>query len=195
MARERFDKAPTSLRVRGSFFTVTLRFLAYSSHGDAISSYSVLFATDHTHAAMIEPKELIDARRHLSRAEAALFSKDAVTELEDGLDLLQDLAESGAKPVRALARTIAKTYASKCYDAIRTSLASDRNVPEPTLEHLLRIVLVFDEADADLPDDARDVKIALGRTLLNRYLEGHAPEEKRTALAELMSIAEGSGDR
>lgn len=143
---------------------------------------------------MIEPQALTDARRRLSRAESALFAKDAVFEFEEGLALLQELAEAGAPQVRVLARNIAKTYASKLYAAIRSLLASDRNVPEPKLEHLLRLVLVFDAAEAELPNDARSVKIALGRALLDRYLEGHAAEEKRVALEELMKIAERSGD-
>jgi hypothetical protein len=143
---------------------------------------------------MVEPQALTDARRRLSRAESALFAKDAILEFEEGLALLQELTEAGTPQVRVLARNIAKTYASRLYAAIRTLLASDRNVPEPKLEHLLRLVLVFDAAEAELPNDASGVKIALGRALLDRYLEGHAADEKRAALEELMKIAEGTGD-
>lgn len=142
---------------------------------------------------MNEPQHLTEARRRLSRAESALFAKDAALEFEEGLALLQELADSGEQQVRVIARTIAKTYASKLYEAIRTLLDSDRNVPEPKLEHLFRLVLVFDAAEAELPGDARDIKIALGRELLNRYLEGHAAEEKRAALEGLMKIAETYG--
>ncbi len=143
---------------------------------------------------MIEPKALTEARQRLSRAESALFAKDAVLHFEEGLALLRDLTDAGDSETALLADNIAKTYASKLYAAIRTLLAADRNVPEPKLEHLLRLVLVFDETDADLPSDARDVKLALGRALLERYLEGHAAEEKRAALEQLMKIAERSDD-
>jgi hypothetical protein len=143
---------------------------------------------------MIEPKALTEARQRLSRAEADLFGKDAVLHYQEGLALLSELADEGAPELAILADNIANAYAAKLYAAIRTLLARDRNVPEPRLEHLLRLVLVFDEADAELPGDARDIKLALGRTLLERHLEGHAAQEKRAALEQLMRIAARSND-
>ena len=137
---------------------------------------------------MIEPKALTEARQRLSRAESALFAKGAAIDFEEGLALLRELADAGSQEIGVLARNIAKAYASKLYAAIRNLLAADRNVPEPQLEHLLRLVRVFDAADAELPGNARDIKLALGRALLERYLEGHAAEEKRAALEQLMSI-------
>lgn len=131
---------------------------------------------------MIESAELVAARKHLSRAEAALFSKDALFELEEGFGWLQELMDAGDLESQKLARTIGKTYAFKFYRAISSLIAADRSVPEPQLEHLLQIVLILDAAEVELPSDARDTKIVLGRALLNRYLEGHAPAEKRAAL-------------
>ena len=143
---------------------------------------------------MIEPKALTEARQRLSRAESALFAKDAVIDFEEGLALLRDLADASTHEIGVLANNIAKAYAARLYAAIRNLLATDRNIPEPQLEHLLRLILIFDEAGAELPGDARDVKLALGLALLERYLEGHAAEEKRAALEQLMSIAARSDD-
>jgi hypothetical protein len=140
---------------------------------------------------MIEPPEIADARKHLSQAEAALLSKKAIFHFEEGLALLQEIVDTGDPQPRTLARNLGKTYASKVYDAIRVLIAADPNVPEPQLEHLLKIMLTFDTAEVELPSDSREVKVKLGRELLNRYLEGHAAEEKRAALEELMRIAGG----
>ncbi len=140
---------------------------------------------------MIESAALVAARKYLSRAEAALFSKNALFELEEGFACLEELKESRDAESRTLACTIGRTYASKIYAAIHSVIAADRNVPEPQLEHLLQIILVLDATGVDLPSNAREVKVALGRELLNRYLEGHAAEEKRAALEELMRIADG----
>lgn len=144
---------------------------------------------------MTEPAELVEARKYLSRAEAALFSKNALFDLEEGLGLLQELIDSGAHETQALARNIGKTYGAKLYSAIGSVLAADRNVPEPQLEHLFQFILILDSAEIDLPSNSREIKIALGRELLSRYLEGHAAEEKRAAIEELMRIAEGSSEK
>lgn len=179
----------------GRIFTIAHADMSLRARRDSLFSHAVRRIYDRTltfgHANMIEPPELVEARTRLSRAEARLFGKTAAVELEAGLSLLQEIVESGDGHVSLLARNIAKAYASKIYDTIRNLLASDRNIPEPTLEHSLRLVLAFDAVDVDLPVDARAVKVDLGRQLLNRYLEGHAAEEKRAALEELLKIAEG----
>lgn len=144
---------------------------------------------------MIEPAALTTARKHLSRAEATLFSAGALPELEDGFALLQEIQEVGPLESRKLAQAIGKTYAAKVYRAIRALIAADRNAPEPQLEHMLKLILTLDAADVELPNDAYETKIALGRELLNRYLEGHAAEEKRAALEALMRIAHGEATK
>src|SRR5690606_36772708 len=103
-------------------------------------------------------------------------------------DLLQEAIAEGAADEQRLARNIGSTYAAKIYSYVRRSIECDRNAPEPELEHLFKLLLVFDEGDLDLPPDAREVKLALGRRLLDCYLEGHASEEKRPALQELMQL-------
>jgi hypothetical protein len=63
-------------------------------------------------------------------------------------------------------------------------------VPEPQLEHLFKVVLAFDQSEVELPDNAREVKVEIARRLIDRYYEGHSPEQKRKALEQLTKIAE-----
>ena len=69
-------------------------------------------------------------------------------------------------------------------------LEADRAVPEPQLEHLFKVVLVFDQSEIELPDNARTVKVEIARRLIDRYYEGHSPEYKRKALEELTKITQ-----
>ena len=84
------------------------------------------------------------------------------------------------------ARNEADTIAS----SIGSLLESDRAVPEPQLEHLFKVVLAFDQSDVELPATAREVKIEIARRLIDRYYEGHSPEQKRKALEQLTKVAE-----
>jgi hypothetical protein len=49
-------------------------------------------------------------------------------------------------------------------------------------------VLVFDQSQIELPDNARAVKVEIARRLIDRYYEGHSAERKRQALEELTKI-------
>jgi hypothetical protein len=61
-------------------------------------------------------------------------------------------------------------------------------VPEPELEHYFKVVLAFDQVSASLPPEAAELKVAVVRALIERYYEGHPPERKRAALAELANL-------
>lgn len=56
------------------------------------------------------------------------------------------------------------------------------------LEHYFKVVLAFDVLSDDLPADAAALKVAVVRALIERYYEGHPPEAKRRALAELAKV-------
>jgi hypothetical protein len=141
-------------------------------------------------AIVIEPRELSAAREHLARGEASYGSAAGLAELEQGLGLLDDLLSAKSFAHRAVAENIAKTYSTRIYRSIAVLLESDRAVPEPQLEHLFKVVLAFDQSDVALPDNAREVKIEIARRLVDRYYEGHSPEQKRKALEQLTKIAE-----
>ena len=64
-------------------------------------------------------------------------------------------------------------------------------MPEPELEHYFKVVLVFDPVSAVLPPAAAEFKVAVVRALVERYYEGHPPERKRAALAELAELGRG----
>jgi hypothetical protein len=49
-------------------------------------------------------------------------------------------------------------------------------------------VLAFDQMSASLPSKAAELKVAVVRALIERYYEGHPPERKRAALAELANL-------
>jgi hypothetical protein len=137
-----------------------------------------------------ESRELQAAREHLARGEASYGSAIGLAELEQGLGLLDDIMSAKNAGQRTIAENIAKAYATRIYRSIGTLLESDRAVPEPQLEHLFKVVLVFDQSEVELPAKAREVKIEIARRLIDRYYEGHSPEQKRQALEQLTRIAE-----
>jgi hypothetical protein len=136
---------------------------------------------------MAEPQELTKARRCMARAEASLSSADALTQLVEGLALLDDVIGAGGAP-GSTARNLAATYASRIYARVGDAIAGDAQVPEPELEHFFKVVLAFDQIGAELPDSAQALKIAVVRRLIDRYYEGHPPEKKQRALDELAQI-------
>jgi hypothetical protein len=138
---------------------------------------------------MTEPRELVAAREHLARGEASYGSAAGLAELEQGLELLDDVMSANNPGQRTIAGNIAKTYASRIYRSIGALLERDRAVPEPQLEHLFKVVLAFDQSEVELPATARDIKIEIARRLIDRYYEGHSPEQKRKALEQLTAIS------
>jgi hypothetical protein len=138
---------------------------------------------------MAEPRELNSARTHLSRAEAGYRSDDGLFHLEEGLALLQDVRAESTPEFQLVARNLAMTYARRIFQSIGALLERDRGLPEPDLEHLFKLTLIFDHGGFELPAQARDVKIGIARLLLERYLEGHPSVEKQAALEELKKIA------
>ena len=140
---------------------------------------------------MVEPRQLHDARRHLSQAEANYRSEDGLFHLEEGLALLEEVMGCSDPAHRVLAHNLAETYSSKIFRAVTTLVGADRGLPEPQLEHLFKVVLAFDEHGFELPAEARSAKISVVEQLVNRYYEGHSPEEKRKVLEELAKISGG----
>jgi hypothetical protein len=137
---------------------------------------------------MTEPRELFAAREHLAHGEASYRSAAGLAELEQGIGLLDDVMSAKDASHRAIAANLAKTYATRIYRSIGALLEADRAVPEPQLEHLFKVVLVFDQSEIELPDNARTVKVEIARRLIDRYYEGHSPEYKRQALEQLTKI-------
>lgn len=137
---------------------------------------------------MAEPRELEHARRRLAAAEAALESGEGHRLLVEALDLLDGLIAGAAAPVARTARTLAATYAARIYERIGRAVAQDRQLPEPRLEHYFRVVLAFDLVGDALPATAAKLKVAVVGALIERYYEGHPPEEKRRALEQLRAL-------
>lgn len=142
---------------------------------------------------MTEPRELFTAREHLARGEASYRSAAGLAELEQGIALLDDVMSGKDASHRSIAANIAKTYATRIYRSIGALLEADRAVPEPLLEHLFKVLLVFDQSEIELPENARTVKVEIARRLIDRYYEGHSAERKREALEQLTKIQKESG--
>ena len=137
---------------------------------------------------MAESRELQAARRWLAEGETSLATADGLVRLQEGLGRL-DAVISGASQAEArTAINLASSYASRVYGRIRDLLAADAQVPEPALEHYFQVVLAFDQVGTALPPAAAELKIAVVRALIERYYEGHPPERKRRALAELAAL-------
>jgi hypothetical protein len=137
---------------------------------------------------MPESRELQNARRSLSRAEDDLRSAAGVGLLAEGLGLLEDVIAAGTVAEARTARNLATTYASRIYERVAGHVGRDGQVPEPELERYFKVMLAFDRFADALPPKAAELKIAVVRALVERYYEGHPPEKKRAALAQLESL-------
>jgi hypothetical protein len=124
----------------------------------------------------------------LAFAEAALDSADGLARLDDGLGLLEDLSAGRDAGVARTARNLAASYAARIYERIGAAVAKDPQLPEPTLEHYFKVVLALDQVGEALPAKAAELKLAVVRALIDRYYEGHSPEEKRRALEQLAAL-------
>jgi hypothetical protein len=140
---------------------------------------------------MPESAEILAARRHLSLAEATYRSADGLFHLQEGLALLDEASAGDDARLAALAKNLALTYASKLCTLVSGLLARDAAVPEPELEQLLKALFAFDDIDIDLPPEARTLKLAIARRLIDRYYEGHSAAAKQQAVEELLRIAGG----
>jgi hypothetical protein len=140
---------------------------------------------------MNESRELRAAREHLARAERTFTTASGLAELEVGLGLLDELIESNSAE-HSVADNLAAAYAAKIFERVKTAIAGDRKIPQPTLEHFFKLMLAFDEGDFALPERARELKIAVVRRLIELAYEGHPPEVKRQALEKLGEITGSS---
>jgi hypothetical protein len=139
---------------------------------------------------MPESAELRAARRSLAAAESSLEAADGLDSLIEGLGLLDGIMASSRAAEARTARNLAASYASRVYGRVAERVARDAQVPEPLLEHLFKVVLAFDAVADALPSGAGALKIEVVRALIERYYEGHPPEAKRRALAQLEKIGE-----
>ena len=137
---------------------------------------------------MAESRELESARRCLAEAEADLSAAEGLARLTEGLEQLDAVISTGAEVEARTARNLASTYASRVYRQVSGLVTKDGQLPEPELEHYFKIVLAFDQIGVALPADAADLKIAVVKSLIERYFEGHSPERKRAALADLADL-------
>jgi len=136
---------------------------------------------------MRESRELAAARVCLADAEAGFGSAEGLARLADGLGRLGDLIDAGGAEAR-VARNLAASYAARFYARVQGKLERDPQVPEPELERYFKAVLAFDQVNEALPASAADLKIRVVEALVERYYEGHPPEQKRAALEQLTAL-------
>ena len=139
---------------------------------------------------MSESTRLKSARQHLTLAEARYRSADGLFHLDEALSLLEEVVASDSAEHATVARNLAATYAARIHGTVRERLQTDRAVPEPELEHLFKVVLLFDQRGFELPAESRANKIDLVRLLIDRYYEGRPAAEKQAMLDELTKIAQ-----
>ena len=137
---------------------------------------------------MAEPRELATARRHLAFAEADLDSADGLARLSEGLGLLDDLIAGRDAAAALTAGNLAASYAARIYERIGAAVKNAAKLPEPKLEHYFKVVLALDQVGEALPAKAAELKLAVARALIDRYYEGHSPEQKRAALERLAAL-------
>jgi hypothetical protein len=139
---------------------------------------------------MAESRELAAARACLAEAEAGFATAEGLARLADGLGRLADLVDAGGAEAR-IAGNLAASYAGRFYARVRENIERAPQVPEPELEHCFKVVLAFDQVESSLPPAAAETKIALVRALIERYYEGHSPEQKRAAIEQLAALRLG----
>lgn len=139
---------------------------------------------------MAEPEQLKLARDHLAKAENALMTADGLNRLHEGLALLESVIDgvSGAQAV-AVARNVGQTYTTRIYQRIRHAIDNGKSVSEPELEHLFSVLRAFDDVGFELPEDSREVKVAVVRRLIDYYYEGYSSAEKEAMLAQLAELS------
>jgi hypothetical protein len=124
----------------------------------------------------------------LAFAEAGLDSADGLARLAEGLSLLDALIAGRDEATARTAGNLAASYAARIYERIGAAVAKDPQLPEPTLEHYFKVVLALDQVGEALPATAAELKLAVARALIDRYYEGHSPEQKRRALEQLAAL-------
>jgi hypothetical protein len=141
---------------------------------------------------MPEPQELRTARRRLADAESRYGTPAGLTDLREGLGLLDDVMGAGTPGHAATAANLAGAYAARFFARIAAALAGDAALPEPELEQLFQTALAFDRVTVPLPERAADLKVEVARRLIDRYYEGHPPEATRRALEELVRLRDAA---
>jgi hypothetical protein len=134
-----------------------------------------------------ESIRLRSARQHLVAAERQHESPEGLLQLEEGLALLDELCVDET-PERTVAQNVAAAYSAKIFARVQAALSNERTIPQPRLEHYFKLMLAFDTGDFDLPDEARDAKIAVARRLIDLLYEGYPPAVKQAAIARLGEI-------
>jgi hypothetical protein len=124
----------------------------------------------------------------LARAEAELDSADGLAWLVEGLSLLDGLIAGRDEVTARTAANLAASYAGRIYARIGAAVTRDPQMPEPKLEHYFKVVLALDQVGEALPATAAELKLAVARALIDRYYEGHSPEQKRRALEQLAQL-------
>ena len=138
---------------------------------------------------MAEPPDLAAARRHLARAEADYSTAAGLTDLEEGLERLEDVMAAGAAPEQQIARNLATAYVTRVYGRVKRRFEADPALPETECEHLFKLLLALDRSSVPLPADARALKVSVVRRLIDFYYEGHTAADKEEAIARLLEIS------
>jgi hypothetical protein len=124
----------------------------------------------------------------MAEAEAGFGSAAGLAHLEDGLERLAELIETGTNAEARTAANLAASYATRFYERVRRKVEHDAQLPEPELEHYFKVVLAFDQVEGSVPSAAAETKIAIVKALIDRYYEGHSPEQKRKAIEQLAGL-------
>lgn len=132
-----------------------------------------------------ESRELIAARDHLQRAERDLLSDDGAYHVTEGLYLLETIASTN-NDESATALRLGETYVSRFAAAIRAAI-EPADVPEPTLEKLLKTVQMLEHVQTGDRDDLQALRIAVAKRLVDRYFEGYSDQEKQAQISLLLA--------
>jgi hypothetical protein len=137
---------------------------------------------------MAEPKALTEARRHLARAEDALWDEAGLFHLLEGLALLESVIdEQAGSDAESVARNLGRTYAGRIHGQLEQDVGA--GLSEPELEQAFAVLRAFDGTCFELPPGASALKVEVVRRLVALYSEGQAPAEKVRLFEQLAEIS------
>ena len=131
-----------------------------------------------------ESTELSQAREHLHTVDQSLSEPDADFHLEEGFYLLENIIERKASEA-TVATNLGETYFAKLLTSIER-LLEPRDVPEPTLKHLMKLTQILGSSSFGQGVDMPSLIATIAGRYIDSVFEGYTPKDKNRAIAKLM---------
>jgi len=140
-----------------------------------------------------EAEEVRRARQSLAKFEATFFSLDSEEHLATGLDHLEDaLFSDVSEHDKAVARTIAETYAALVIRRATKLFKPQRAPIEDHIDYVLRYMKAFSERDLGIKYDMNSAWNTLLALTLDAMFHGEMPDDKLEEVRQYLRELEGA---